>query len=509
LSGDYSLARARTSLLHFGAGKLVSAVTGLAVLLLTIRLAPADAFGAYVTVMAITEIFYLVSGLGLSYFVQRYVPELRIRAPDSQFRRQLWRLLLWRGALALAFALPLCLLFPWWGRWLELPVSLALTLLIGGGVVLGSLMRYFDELLQSLLLQGWVQIQTVLRNCLRLLMLAIAWRGLLMLNLSLLVAIEVLVAAAAVLGACWMQASYLRRPREPSAATSTTEHLMPDAWSQSLRFYAAQVLGQAYSGNAIKLVVNAVAGLQGAAVFGFAYSITGILRTYSPAFLLGGWVRPLMVSRFVQRGHADDLKPITRLVVSLSLVGLLPFLLVFFVFGSEIAALFGKGRYPDGATLLAPMVAVVCLQAVHAVLGMVCAAVERTNYVLMATTVCLVSLPIAYAFTRFAGLPGAVAALLLGEVMWIGTVLALLAHRLRQRGFANLGGLARAAALAAAVGLALWAAHLRWSMHLTYQWLAAATLASLLYWGLAFLSGIFGSAEQTLIRRFLARKAGP
>ena len=504
MSGDYSAARARASLVHFGLGKGASALVGLAVLLLTLRLAPTDAFGGYVVLMAVTEIFYVVSGLGLSFVVQRYVPELRVRASSLQFGHKLRHLFYWRVGLAVGFALPVCMLAGYWAGWIDLRMSVGLSLWFGGNLVFGSIMRYFDELLQTLLLQGWAQVLILARNILRLLVLCVAWAGFLVVDLALLLALEAVVAIVATLAAYGVIAAYLQRPRSESNPAHML-HVMPDAVRQSLRFYVAQILAQAYGGNSIKLVVNAVTGVEGAGIFGFAYSITNILRTYSPAFLLSGWVRPLLVARFLDRGHASALKPLTRLIVSVSVVGLLPFLIVFFVFGQQIAATLGNGRYPAAAGLLAPLMIVVCLQALHAVLGMVCATVERAGFVLLATGVCLVTLPAAYALTQVFGLPGAVVALFIGEALWITSVLVQLGKHLGEVGFADLAGLSRALLLGGGVGLALWLACHGRPMMMFVEWLGAAFVMTLIYWVLAWYCNVIGADERALMRNFLRR----
>ena len=81
----YSLHTARRGLLHFVLGKVGSAALGASFLLLTVRLLDPVAYGRYITVMAMAEMFYLVTGLGLSTVAQRYVAEYRLRAPANEF----------------------------------------------------------------------------------------------------------------------------------------------------------------------------------------------------------------------------------------------------------------------------------------------------------------------------------------------------------------------------------------------------------------------------------------
>lgn len=507
MGGDfYSATAARRSLVYFVFGKAGAAVSGVAVLLVTLRLVPVEVFGAFVALMALTEIFNVASALGLSYFAQRYVPELRIRASAAQFNRQLWWLLAIRAGLAAAFALLAWLSMDWWSGSLGLQLSTSVGAVLAVNLVFGSIMRYIDELLQTLLLQGWAQIQSVVRNLARVGGLGLGVllaRGI---DVQFLLILEVVVSVLAVSAGLMMFRLYMRCA-QPDRLHPLKPHEMPDAWRQSIRFYGAQLLAQGYGANAIKLVVTTVIGVHGTAVLGFATSISELLRNYSPAFLLGGWVRPIMVARYVKNPSVSALKPLTRLIVTLSVVGLLPFALVFAVFGHEVTALLAANKYPDAAPLLAPLVGVVCLQALHAVLGMVCATVERTAFVLLATAICISTLPLAYLLTQLLGLAGTVMALCIGELLWIATVTIQLVSHFGKADFADAHGIVRAVLIAVALGVPLAITHHHWPLIGTFEWLTAATATSLMYWVIAWNSRVIAPDQRTLIASFLQRKS--
>lgn len=501
--GYYSVAAARRSLIYFVFGKGGAAITGLVFLLVILRVAPVETYGAYVALIAATEIFYSVSGFGLSYFAQRYVPELRIRASATQFNRQLWRLLTTRSVYAIAFALPVWLATSYWGSFLGVPLSAGTAAVFVAGLILGSVMRYIDEILQALLLQGWAQLQSVVRNLVRLTALAFAALFLAGVDLHFLLLMEVCVGALAVITGLMTLAHYMLRTGELSAEPRA-HHPLNGAWKQALRLYFAQILAQGYGPNAMKLLVTSVVGVHGTAVLGFGQSLADLLRNYSPAFLLGGWVRPLMVSRYVESRSVSALRPLTQLVVSLSIVGLLPFVMVFAVFGHEIASLFAGGKYPDAAPLLAPLLGVVCLQAVHAVFSMVCATVERTMFVLVGTVVSITTLPLAYFLTQWFGLAGTVAALFIGELLWVITVYIQLVALFGRADFADFGGLVLAGLLAIVLGLPLALIHEYWPLG-RFGWLALAAAVAVLYWFIAWHGRVFAPEQRALIGRLLRR----
>jgi O-antigen/teichoic acid export membrane protein len=503
VSGDYSLVRARRSLLHFGLGKFASALAGAALLVLTLRLVAPATYGAYVALITVLEMFYLVSGFGLSYFVQRFVPEMRVRGSTRQFNHMLLGLVTARACLALVFAVPMWLASPVWAHWLDLPLTPALAGWFAICLVFGSVTRYFAEVMQALLLQGHAQLQTLLANLIRLA--ALAWAGMHSETIVLqwLLSLELMVGITTTLSGCVILWNYVRRRPRPSLMVDAADHSMPGAWRHCLRLFLADLLSQTYGMNAVKLLVTAIVGVQGTAVLGYADSVTNLLRAYSPAFLLGGWVRPLLVARYVAHRSVVTLRPLTRLVIGLSLLGLIPFALVFHFFGPELTQWLGKGRYGDGAALLAPLVLVVCLQAVHTVLGMVCATVERPSFVLMAALVCQLSVPVALILTLAFGVAGTVAALIVTELLWVGTVFGLLKHRLGGSGFVDLGGLTRAVLVGLVLGVVLEISRDLISNTGNLYWVVASGFTLVAYWGLAWTFRVIGPDESRLISLFL------
>lgn len=503
--GFYSIAAARRSLIYFVFGKAGAAVSGLAFLLAVLRIAPVEAYGAYVALMAATEIFYSASNVGLSYFAQRYVPELRIQASARQFNRQVWRLLTTRTWLAVAFAVPVWLVTKSTGSFLSVGLSASAAALFVAGLILGTLMRYIDELLQALLLQGWAQLQSVVRNLVRLAALAVAALFLFDANLQYLLLMEVCVGALAVITGLMTFAHYMKRTAAASGERPE-HHSLHGAWAQALRLYFAQILAQGYGPNAMKLLVTSVVGVQGTAVLGFAQSLADLLRNYSPAFLLSGWVRPLMVARYVESRNVSALRPVTQLVVNLSIVGLLPFGMVFAVFGDEVASLFSGGKYRDAAPLLAPLVGVVCLQAVHAVFSMVCATVERTVFILVGTVFAIATLPLAYFLTQWFGLAGTVAALLVGELLWVMAVYVQMSALFGRADFADSRGLLFAGLLAILLGLPMALMHEFWTPG-RFGWLALASAVAVLYWIIAWYGRMLAPEQRALIGKLLRRSS--
>lgn len=429
-SGFYGVARARRSLWHFLGGKVLSAITGIVFLVAVVRLAVPAEYGKYVVLLAVLEIFYLATGLGLSTMAQRYVAEFRVQAPHAQFVRFVNALLLRRAAAALAGAIVVLLAWPWLLAALRLELPAATRWWLGVWLVVGCGTRYLDEVLPALLLQGASQLLSTGSNLLRLLALMLVSSQHLAVDHLTLVCIELGVATLAwAVGLALLQ-RYLRQALP--AQSPTQLHQNPRMWAVATRFYAVQLLGQAWSPNMARLLVSRLAGAAQAATFGFCQSLVDILRNYLPSYLLATWVRPLMVARYVATGKVDPVMDLAGAVFKLSLLTLVPFFGPLLLHGDALAQWISAGRYGTGAgPLMAALVLLLALQALHLCLGMVSTTLERAGANIWATGACAAALPVAAALWPWLGLLAVPAALCVAEVLWVLWV----AVALRRAGF--------------------------------------------------------------------------
>jgi O-antigen/teichoic acid export membrane protein len=500
------MAAARRSLIYFFAGKASAALSGFIVLTLMLRLLPTPVFGTYVALVAITEIFYLLTNFGLSYFAQRYVPELRIYASPDKFARYIGWLLLLRTITGLLFGFLFVAAGSVWVDALDFTLSDQELRLFFVVLALGALMRFIEELLQALLLQGWAQTQQVVRNLIRLAALIGVSQKIWAIDLVFLLVLESIVAGTAVFFG--LLVLYLHSAQKVVASSQDSLHRLPsDSSLQAMRFYFAQVLGQGYSTNSLKLLVTIVLGVNATAAFGFAVSIADLFRNYSPAFLLGGWIRPLMVARFVRNPTAASIEPVARLLNNICLVGLLPFAVCLSIFGHEVARVVAGDKYPSGASLLAPLLLVVCLQAIHTTFGIVCTTVERTSYVLLATAICISSLPITYFATAFFGLSGTVAGMFLSEVIWISVVWLRLKWQYKGAAFFAPVDAFRLVGAALLFFSAMTIMDRLFDIHQPVWWVFASCLLVLCFWIVAWKLSLIGPDQKDLIRTLLKSRA--
>ena len=423
----YGLSAARRSLVHFVLGRGGSALAGIAVLMLLVRVMPAAEYGALVAWLAFLEIHYLASGVGLSGIAQRYVPEFRTRAHPADLLRlvrqalqlRLLVTLLLSAAAGLA-AVPLARAI---GAVVPAPVGgLPFGVLLGVLLCTGTLMRYLDELLAALMQQGVSQALALLRNLGKL-----PWLLLALWSHQAVPAVEMLWLESALAGlsavvslrAVWR---CVQVPGGADAAPAQPAYRADGMWGVSLRFYVIQVLGQVYGPNTLKLLVTRSLGVEATAAFGFALALADMLRNYLPAHLLAGWIRPLLVARYVATRSVDQLARLVGLVLKVNLLGVLAFALLFGVAGDAAGAWLSGGRFPALGLLLTALMLVVGLQTAHLLLTMVTLTLERANANLLATVLACVGLPAAAALGVAFGLVGVALGLVIAEIVWIGTV---------------------------------------------------------------------------------------
>jgi O-antigen/teichoic acid export membrane protein len=498
--GFYSATAARRSLVHFVGGKLISATVGIAYLLTTVRSMPVTDYGSYVAVMASTDMFYIVSGLGLSTVAQRYVAEYRVNAAAADFGSFLTRALQRRLLLSLAFATAVALLWtslsslaglslgPQW-RWL-----LGLLLVGAAGVA------FLDEVMGALLLQAYSQSLGVARGVCRLALVAGALLAGLGLTIDTVLYIETTVAVVS-----WVAAEIIIRRwarTAPSSSQARVNYAALRMSRVSLRFYLVQLMGQTYGPSMVKLLVTRLLGASQTATLGVAQSVTDMLRNYMPAHLLGSWIRPIMIARYVERHDVSELSSIANLVLKLNLLGMLPAAAIFVAMGDPLMAWLSAGRYTQVGALLAILSALIVVQSAHLLLGMITLTVEQPSVSLRATFAAAATLPLLLLSMLTLGLPGAALGMVVGEAMWVSVAWVLL----RRRGFGlqfDAVGACKIAISATAGGVAGALSHSHFALPL---WVALTALV-VVYGAMLLILRPESQADLALVRRLLAKGA--
>ncbi|NTV70816.1 MAG: hypothetical protein HGA71_11795 [Azonexaceae bacterium] len=423
----YSAIRAKKSLIHFAFGKLLSACLSIAYLALTVRYMNIADYGAYIVILASLDVFYLTTGFGLSTIAQRYVTEYKTKASSTCLRAFLNRLFLQRIVHSLFFAFVLLIAHQWFAALVG--VSLADTgyYWVALWLVVAASGYFLDEILGSLLLQGLFQGISVGKVFIKLVLVSILIWGSVNVSIEYMLIIECVTSTLAIIVGHVLLSFHLKNDQNETARNDNYHN--PGMWPAARKFYLVQLIGQLYGPNISRMLISRYLGLLQAAVFGFAQSVTDMLRNFLPAHLLSGWLRPLMISRYLVRRDLNDLADVANLILKLNMLGIVPLAAFFFFRGDAFGALISNGKYSHAGNLFTLLTIMVGLQTVHLLFSMITITLEQPNANIVATFLAAVSLPFSIFLIWEYGVEGAAIGLLSSEFVWLVAASLLLARK--------------------------------------------------------------------------------
>jgi O-antigen/teichoic acid export membrane protein len=351
MSLPYSGTALKKSLVHFFGGKAISAALTFALLILLARKLGAHDYGAYATLIAILELGYALSNMGLSWVIQRYIPEYRIHANTQTLQKFMWQLLTLRALTGFVFSILLYLASVLFAQNLHLEtyglaVSIYIIVMFFEG--LGRSIR--DDMLGALLQQKIAQTGLIVRNLILLLLVALFADS--FFELKQLAWMELAASIiATTLSVFWMlrHISGLTLIGNSTWQAPSTKQMLITARAMQASF----LLTLATSQQAFMLIVNALLGLQAAAIFGFARNLNDFLRRYLPAELLMGLIRPKLIADFTQHHDMERLVRHALFTWKLSLAVLAPALGFFIMSGEQLASLISANKYPQAGAIIA------------------------------------------------------------------------------------------------------------------------------------------------------------
>ena len=505
--GYYSVERLRSSLIAFGAGRAISALTSFAIFVLLAKTLPVTEYGYYLTLQAVVELVLLYSSLGVPWVAIRFIPEYRLRASARRLRRFL-------SGLVLANLLPLVAVLLLMGRtsdtwigWLALDGASAVVLPFLFVCLFDGVSRLLSALvLEPLMAQRSAQSIQILRNIAFLVPLVHAFATGPRSSIERVFQIEVLAAAIA---ACLSIALSLRAAASMPGRAGDEDWPPPPlqalaglAWYN----YSSNAVANLYSPAALQLIANAALGPSAAALFGFARGLGAQVRRYLPSELLLSLLRPMLVARYSEDGDHRRLNRRMLLAAKWNSVAVAPLIGILFAAGPPAIALIGDTELQDAFWLVVVLLVVAFTQSHRNLLGLYVNCVQQTDIWLRASLICLLVLPLTWlAILAGWGLGSIAIAMAAEEVLLTITVLRLL----RSRGFPYslaIPGLGRIAFAALVCSLAALLA-----LHLIG---ATALAAAALIGGIAFIVtlavlGLLDPSEQRLINQLADRVIFP
>ena len=419
----YSFTRVKRSLGYFAVGKVGSGVVGLALLVLLARILPRTEYGTYMTYMALFEIVQLISNLGLLPIAQRYVTDCRINGNHQQLIKMVaWSCLGRFVTLTIAcgglYVLSEMLLVFMGIEEARLSFLVYLVVMLTEGVS-----RYIDVVFESLLLQGRAQASVFFRNISKLSAFStMAWFGG-SLTLDSLVKLEAMTSTAGTCLAIFLITNYFwKQPASTQVSNKYRKYAGSEMLLFSLRFYFAQVIGQLYGGDAIKLITTRVLGIAEAASFGFSYSIYAILQRYLPAYLLLGMLRPLFIAKNKGTSDFTEINNLANIIFKLNIFCLVPIVAFLALYGIQFSLLISGGRYSGEKGILIALCIVLILQTLHLLLGLVAISFGHASSALAGTLAGVVGVLLGIHMSNDYGITGLVGGLMLSELLWCASV---------------------------------------------------------------------------------------
>lgn len=364
MSGHYSGVRLRRGVAHFLWGKASSAALSFFGFLLVARLLSTADYGRYVALVAVVELALSLSTLGLDWVATRYVPEYRVKAGGRGMSSFVLRLTLIQGGVLVCASSMLALAADPLARLLGLGAAQEAVRLYALYLLLEGLSRVVrDQMLSQLLLQGRAQLALVLRHS--------VWVGLclvlLMQNpvapLQLVAWIEVLAAGLGFLVAgLGLAVALLKARRETGAADA---NWLPPAMDElrklAFNSYSSYLMNMAARPQLVTLLITRLAGVEAAALFGFARNLSDQVLRFLPAELLLGFLRPALIARYVETKDQVALNQQINSLLTVSLLVLAPLLALALGQGSLLVAVLGDGRFEGSAVLLTLLLLTVAL----------------------------------------------------------------------------------------------------------------------------------------------------
>lgn len=459
--GAYDIAKVKSSLVHFGIGKLASGLTGLVLLLVLVRALPAADYAFMVALLAFFEIATLMLNAGVMPATWRYLPEARSKGSARNVMVvSAWSIAA-RAVPLLIAALLLAVLPQWAGQWLGFGVDAAARVVQVFAIVVfaEALTRHIDLVFELLLLQRLSQMLIWLRATARVVGMLVLSGGLTETTTVLhWVSLEALVSLSGLVAGLALYSKAILAPGRASALT------LPLPSLQRIRAFAgpaylSQMFGAVQGLDACKLVVAQFGSASVVAAFGFIASLATTLQRYLPSYLLLGFVRPLFVHSTLAAGSNGNStsQSLASMLLKLNLLVLLPAFGCALVIGDELVARLSGGRVGDSGALLALICVVLGGQVLHMILGLLALSVEESLSGLKGTAMGALIFGVAVGFGAQVGLSGLLMAMVLCEAVWCFTVL----RAIRRKGsnlpaqWGEYGKLALAGALATGLGLAV------------------------------------------------------
>ncbi|WP_027469081.1 lipopolysaccharide biosynthesis protein [Deefgea rivuli] len=418
MANSYGSKAASKGVRSFIFGKGFSAVsTFIALSLLVKILVPAD-FGLYVSFFATVEILYLISGFGLSTFAQKYVTEFAASKQYDLLKKSTRIALALRFLIAVLFSFVFYLCFKPLAEFFEMTQLSASAWLLAVLLVFEIMMRYFSELFPAMMWQGRSQVIFLIRSIVRMSLYGFfAFFNAKNVSLFDVFLVDLLATIAASMYAyCVLHINF--KNMQTDSRQNAINNPMREVLSICFQFYTVQVIGQTYGNNILKLLVLKFFGAVQSAHYGFAQSISDMLRNYLPGFLLLGVVRPIFIARYQEKKDPSVLDEMFNFILKINIFSLLPIAAMSFYVAEPILHFLSHGKFVGLGYLFLIMIFVLMLQCIHQVLGLINLSTGSPRISIVATIMASLGVVCGLLMIPYFGVYGVASGAFISEFFW-------------------------------------------------------------------------------------------
>lgn len=356
-SSPYTRENVRKGIAPYLLGRGMSAVAGVASIILLARFMDVSSYAAYATVTGLTFMAGTLSSLGIERAIARYVPEGRLyHAPDA-LAKLIWGTSLVRFAIASLLAF-LCFVF--WQYidthfFAKIPLG-QFSWAVACYVLANTVFQHMSAVMQALVLQKTLTRILVVQwgGRLGLILVLIASNSSISLQQSLwIMAGPELIGAVILIWAVHHHLSTLNRDDHASNAASTT--VWPpwrEVREMALRNYGYNLLTAPPQGYFMRLFAAAVLPVPFVAAYGFFLSLGERVRPYLPLQLMYGLAEPVLIAGYVKDNDFEKLCLRTQFLFKANLILLVPLLVWLAVVSADFTSLLTGGKFTEYAWLL-------------------------------------------------------------------------------------------------------------------------------------------------------------
>ncbi len=428
----YSAVELKFSAVHFLAGKAVSALLTLIILLLLIRILSTEEYGMYVLLVAGMELVMAVLSFGLPWLAARYLPEFRLHG-GGLVVPFVWRII---ALLACALVVGSTVLF-FVGHWL-LPVDLLhyayVVRLFLFVLLLEGLSRYIREnILGPLMQQKIAQITLVIRNFVVLALIGIFF---LSTEISLwhVICAEIFASALGLALLFKGLARHLNTYRNRDANANWVQPDWNRMWRVARNMYFNNLIILTYSPQVLILLTQRYLGIEATALFGFLCKLYLQIVNYLPATLLFSLIQPKLVASYIHAGNMSELVRNANLAGKLSLFVLMPLVASVWLIGDELLNLLSDGKFVLSGNYMTGLMVAMIPFSQRRILETIAVTIDKNHIILFSGFLGVFSLPIAYGLIQMEyGLWGPVIAMVVSQIFFNAVIVYFLVYNTTYR----------------------------------------------------------------------------